>query len=329
MRMTMNKAGLIVLGCLSLLTAMACVEQAPVSSICDQAAGHLAQCTGLSGTASPSVCGAEQEQVAQTILSSSCDEINDPTASGKSDYWENGNPLCVFMVGAKGIEEGNLCCFDRNCAGELVCHDYSCTPKAADGAGCERNDHCTGGLVCGVDGTCSDAVSGGAACNRDSQCAGNLSCVAGQCGELSQEGGKCEEGEDRDCASGLRCEGGLCEPLSTDGGQCQENNDCDGFLTCIAGQCAEESQQGGACDRGDRSDCDFGFACIHEACQPEPGLGDVCEREPRFMCGDGQTCWEASGGGHTCQEVHGTGEVCIDMFDCADGHFCTDGVCAR
>jgi hypothetical protein len=41
------------------------------------------------------------------------------------------------------------------------------------------------------------------------------------------------------------------------------------------------------------------------------------------MCGHGFTCWN-----QVCEAVHPKGGACEDLFDCEDGLFCRDAVCA-
>jgi hypothetical protein len=306
------------------LLAAACstpIDSGPNS--CAAAADHLAACSGGEIGFDDAECEEEEVAAADALLELSCNQIAPPANHGKADFWETGNPLCTFMVGAKGASEGTLCCFDHNCEGSANgCFEHHCRPKAPEGGDCHRNGHCQSGLVCGADDTCGQPVGLGGSCEGSSQCSAGLACIGSACALPSTDGGPCDDGDDHDCEIGHYCDAGSCAPKQLDGESCTHNTDCILGLVCVAGSCSERGGLGDSCDVGEL-DCDLGLYCIDGSCADEPGLGDTCESKPTFMCGDGNICWQG-----TCEPEHGEGEACESMFDCTFGLFCVDGSCS-
>jgi hypothetical protein len=302
----------------SVLLAVAC-QAGPDDSVCGDALGHIAACSGSASTLGSGECDPEQ---ARAVLALSCSDLNPPSDPGKADFWGSGNPLCTFLLPATDIQHGGLCCFDYNCTSDDICSGYRCQAPGEAGAACDRPSHCIGDLICGPSKVCQPASEAGAKCNSNTQCADELSCIQGSCAATSTVGGACDDDDTSDCAPGLNCKDSVCVNYGESGETCSDNFDCDGFLTCIAGSCQPESKTGGSCDDKDSGDCDFGLYCIHSLCAAKPKAGEDCEREPFSMCGQDMTCWQGK-----CESVHPEGGACENMFDCQKDMFCVDGSC--
>lgn len=206
-------------------------------------------------------------------------------------------------------EEGEACCRDGRCAGDLQCVDGLCTSFGCgqlDAPCCER-DFCSAGLLC-QEGTCVLAPCGvveGAPCCTDgaAPCEGELECtvqgVCGSCGALSEfccADGTCDPGleclllgGDALCLEPPPCGvlGGLC---CTDEPRCMDGASCiliDGEERCLFGPpCGAE---GGPCCEGDIA-CGPGLVCAPENACVRCGQLDTFCCDPPFECGPGLVC---------------------------------------
>ena len=291
-------------------------------SVCDEAIAHMQRCGGPAALTPGQPCEGDQLGAARALLSMSCDEFESPGDPAKEDFWESGNPLCVFMIPVTDLPDGEMCCFDSNCTDGRACVDFRCGLQSAEGAACQRKGHCIEGLVCGPNQSCVPPSPAGGACITPIHCEGRLTCIARVCGDRSSIGGACDAGENKDCAYGLRCLEGVCAPRAASGEACGDNEACDTQLTCVGGTCQSWGGPGEACDLGDRDDCASPLHCILGRCAEDPGEGDPCERSSRSVCGRELTCWE-----NICSPRHGVGEHCETPSDCAEDLYCFSGSC--
>jgi hypothetical protein len=288
------RTSILLCSCASIALVAGCVVEGD-RDVCRQAAEHVAECSGAVAAPAAQSCDGQAALLAEQALTTSCAEL---AQRGKADAFSNpvSLALCVSLgipIFVTGGVEGDACCFDHNCAGELACRKHSCVKPAGAGASCERNGHCRAGLAC-VFGKCATPRAAGQSC-----------------------------GDPGDCASGLTCgPKKTCVPPGATGQSCGANEHC--HDRCIAGRCAPRASAGGACDGGDDFDCDLGLVCVQGSCAPRPASGGACDPASPFQCEMDETCWQGR-----CEARHSQGGGCKSMHDCVFGLFCRSGKCAE
>ena len=230
---------------------------------------------------------------------------------------------------------GSAVCRDDGCTAPVIiescdggCADGACAPCAPDCDGRACGDDgcggtcggCTGGEVCGADGSCACGPDGGLAC-----CDGDV-CAVDTCGAPQSVVAACEWG----------CGDGECLPCDVPCGEqnCGDNacgsscGACDGGAACVAGTCTcVANDHVGCCPAGDGvcsfdscggvgarvNDCPSGCADgVCESCTP------ACEGKSCGPDGCGGSCGGCTGGA-TCD-----GAACIcapadHLACCQDG----------
>lgn len=183
--------------------------------------------------------------------------------------------LLVGCSGRPGLDLGEECELNSECASPLVCRLGHCREE------CRGQRDCAAGRQCVRDqnrlGACQ--LREEESCERASDCPDPLICQFGHCTNACNE--------DRDCPSGARCledDDGTLACLDMAETECTINSDClDPLLVCaVDGRCREEC-------RTDR-DCRDGLTCradLYEvrvcagpdeqpdAGSPDAGMGDA------------------------------------------------------
>jgi hypothetical protein len=270
-------------------TALAACEVAGGPNICEQAAAHYADCTGLQSEIGDA-CEPVQEQLAQQIMAATCDDLTQSEeGDGKSDA-AGAVTTCIALVFPLLVihsqNAGDACCVPYNCKSGLTCHTDTFIP------------------------TCGPPRPAGGDCEDGWQCQSGLTCVSDECAPPLAAGQSCHEGE---CQSSLVCARGTCSAPLAAGAACDEG-DCAGELACVYGTCSTPRAEGGSCAASD--DCGAGLICESGACRVQ-----ACDETQFSPCGTRATCYNGA-----CEPLHKAGETCRDMFDCQFGLFC-DGVC--
>ncbi len=133
-----------------------------------------------------------------------------------------------------------------------------------------------------------------------------------------------------ECAANEQCEPfvngySFCRALGTGaaGDACDEATPCGSGLVCSANECRP------SCDLANPS-CGAGEECIGAFAGYGWGVCDVpCTELSSGECGGGEACTASLRGYWACR-ADGTGVVgdgCTDNTDCAEGNWCTDGIC--
>ena len=88
----MTRPALMLLGFLAVTATTAC--QATIEGgdgdVCALAADHVASCTGLSAGLDLDTCGDAEAAAAQTLLDTSCSDLEPPSDPAKADFWGDG-----------------------------------------------------------------------------------------------------------------------------------------------------------------------------------------------------------------------------------------------
>lgn len=135
-------------------------------------------------------------------------------------------------------EAGDICEFDENCCGDLLCVGSICAPPACAEVGedCSEID-CCNGLACReADSICveQECQHIGEICEFDENCCGRLVCIGGYCdhpgGECAEIGEVCEDSWD--CCDELVCIDSYCgfQLPNTGAG---ESSDSSGMLNAV------------------------------------------------------------------------------------------------
>jgi hypothetical protein len=201
----------------------------------------------IDGVCCNSACGGACDQCDLTGAVGTCSPR--PIAS-------TGSPSCApYLCSGASASCPTSCTLDTQCAPGNWCHNGSCVPTLANGAGCPRATACTS-TIC-VDGVCCDSACGGAcdACNLSGSvgtCSylsfgstGSPSCAPYVCiGNDSACPTVCSS--DAECAQGYWCSNSFCVPKLANGGACPRDFACT-TAYCIDGVCCD-TPCGGACD---------------------------------------------------------------------------------
>jgi hypothetical protein len=285
------------------------------SSMCSEAAAHVADCEGGAPVEVPS-CDSAQAQAAEGVVGASCDQI--AAGGGKSD---GVDAICIALViplFARHIAPGGLCCFGYQCEGSAnTCISHKCGPRLSAGAKCTANNDCKTGLTCLPSGRCGAPLPAGAACKEKEDCVEPLTCGATHlCVEAAVDGTACTA--DDQCQH--RCIQGSCATASSKGGACDDVSDCSGYLACVGHTCSEMAP-GSACDQD--GDCvGLGLACQFDKCVPRSKSGESCDPSSFFACDDlHDSCFMDE-----CRPKAELGGACAKLFDCKNG-MCRDGIC--
>ena len=290
------------------------------SSICAEAAAHVADCEGGSPSAVGS-CDNTQAAAADTVASSSCAEL--AAGAGKTDG--PGDAICIALViplFATHIPPGALCCFGYQCDGAAnTCIAHRCSPRRAAGEKCDDdNNACLSGLTCLPSKKCGAPLPEGATCAEKSDCEAPLTCSAGhKCAEALTDGEACT----RDDLCQHQCIAGSCATASSEGGPCDAASDCEGRgLACVSKTCI---RSGLASECTNDKDC-LGAAgrlvCQFGQCAAQPKTGERCDRSSTFACaGFDDACIDS-----VCGPKHSSGQSCVTLFDCTDS-LCVNGSC--
>ena len=282
------------------------------SSVCEEAAAHLADCTG--GSAAPvTSCGGEAASAAEGLLAQSCEEVLTP--GGKADN-SVGCALAIlpWLVGG--------CCLDRQCSDGKVCSNFLCRTPIGAGATCSNNSICGNGLTCLPSKRCGAPLAAGATCEEAPDCQQGLVCdPSSRCAPPAADLASCRANEQ--CQH--TCIASSCAPRSGENGPCDDGGDCDGpSLSCIGNVCRAAALGSDCATSNDCTGTGLALTCQFGKCGPSAAHGAACDRTAGFgACASrDDTCW-----GGTCESRHAQGGECIDMFDCVQG-FCTDQRCA-
>ena len=172
--------------------------------------------------------------------------------------------------------------------------------------GCDNNEQCCGGLVCGQNACVAPT---GVCCGTSSECL-SASCVGGACacsragdpdGSVYGDLAYCHS--EADCCDGISCiltggDPGICCNLA--GRPCSNAAQCCSG-TCTAGRCdCQPIQAGGPGYCASNSDCCNGY-CNSGGCELF-SLGMVCAIDSECYsndCRSGQCCLRDDGG-YTC-----------------------------
>lgn len=257
--------------------------------------------------------------------------------------------------------EGN-CQFQAECGEQAYCRyasgstcDSTCQPRSAEGEVAFRPEQCAPGLILGgLPGTCERPAVEGEVCFRQGDWGGELprTCGAGlwcdrargTCQRRGSEGDACVDLFTSPCGASFTCREGQCARRAQKGEACRAPpagsalpiNACQQELFCDAdaqatGTCQERRAEGASCRTA--LECTDGLDCLgvdpesgaRGACGRRPGLGEACEPGQLVStCALGLGCSEASG---RCVPYVRLGERCGAEGVCADGSWCTEGVC--
>ena len=223
-------------------------------------------------------------------------------------------PAACRAAIAGQVAAGGVCDIGSDCAGEAFCPlqcPRQCTPVAAQGGACLRDEECKMGLICDR-GFCAPPTaeaaacggSTGAACAFGASCVGGSNTLSGVCASnasiqsgavgaaCSPSGMLCKEG--LSCAwngaSGFSCQtavgsGASCH-LSLPS-QCPLDQYCSAPDTMTPGQCAALPSDGQNCVLAGQ--CAPRHLCVSEnsqaVCRRIGDLGDPCSGDP--LCRSG------------------------------------------
>lgn len=260
------------------------------------------------------------------LIVTACSPSLEPAADGGLDAGpEDAGPGDATDSGgsrARCDEEGETCCPDGSCGGDLPCVDGLCgfATCGALGEPCCAASTCdpTSGLVC------EDGV-----------------CVERHCGS---EGSACCAGEPA-CRDDFVCHAGSCLRCGDAGEECCPNGTCDGDLHCLdergpPGQCVEALPPCGGRDETccrEGAACEPGLGCvagppgsIGGTCLPGPACGGdrrvCCDDEPR--CGAGFLCVAEPDGVDRCQRCGAYLLTCCEgAAPCSSELTCIESSC--
>src|SRR5688572_4079710 len=111
---------------IALVIAACSGQEAGTDDVCGLAAEHVASCLGTEPVSIGAACEGDAADLAGQTLTTSCDELK---SDDKGDGQSNGlaTLACISLgapIFAHGLEENELCCFDYNCEGALVCRKF-------------------------------------------------------------------------------------------------------------------------------------------------------------------------------------------------------------
>ena len=201
------------------------------------------------------------------------------------------------------------------------------TIELVEGDTCERDDECSGELLCD-EGTCTEA------CSEQAPCAGGDECVVDDDGralcEPVEAPTTCADEDDPDafCEAqqpGTSCQDRACVPVTANNmmeGGCQEDAECvsagEGMI-CVDGMCEAGCRQDDACGEGEYCDLDL-LECAaqcedFDSCE----IGEECaevergEDAPIMLCVERASCADAIDQDQFCEyELGVSGAACID-----------------
>jgi hypothetical protein len=232
--------------------------------------------------------------------------------------------------------------------GELVCDPATgtcaaapdggmrCQPLAAEGARCGGPHECLSGACRGGAERACGPGADGAPCADANDCSARFYCrlVAGQgsCAPRVKTGEPCA-GEPRVCEEAeARCVAGRCRvrPFSlADGAECLDFTDCKDGSYCkgtrggaVAGRCAAQSDQGGACEPLDFGACRVDSTCAGGRCRRLRSAGERCSSGARckaFLSCVPSAPEGGAGSEAICAPDGAVGETCGPSRRCVAG----------
>jgi uncharacterized protein YodC (DUF2158 family) len=245
--------------------------------------------------------------------------------------------VCVVKAG-----EGDVCIFDYDCSGGLVC-DWStgtCVKASAFGEVCAYSDpkhpvqgtekvRCQYGAACDpISLKCTDSSCiGGNHCSDNSGCPKGLLCVANKCGKRLEPGGACRQTSD--CASGTcgydsQQQQQVCKIPRAAGEDCQSDDDC------ASTHCKFDNGAASCVDLlldGDLCPSTIGADCASGKCEPDTtgtfycgvsaAVGDFCSSDSECNTHAGLYCIVAA-----CAQA-----PFADGTKCTQGSQCTSEIC--
>jgi len=287
---------------------------------------------GSEGTCSPVVGAPHNARPACAADGSACDGTCDGL-DGASCTYPSTDTSCRAASCADGVAVAEAIC---NGAGkcpeeiDVACGDYVCGETSCLGD-CGADSDCSEGKYC-LAGICAPVETLGESCSASNECASGY-CVDGICCDTSCEG-QCEACD----ASGSL---GVCAPVAGDphgareacasdatvcGGTCggEERNACTYpalETECRAASCSDGVATIAAyCDASGACPALETQGCDAYECGPAACLGDC---ETSADCAEGRFC---SAG--ICTPTLGDGLGCGGDGECASG-FCVDGTCCE
>jgi hypothetical protein len=126
--------------------------------------------------------------------------------------------------------------FDIHCQAVFV-------GQTPTGQPCSEDDECAPGTFCdygGGESSCTPYRSATEACVDNIECGPTRACIGERCGDVSGEGGACDEASD--CEGALGCDvTDRCAPLGAAGTPCMDDVECEGAcdVSTEPGQCMD------------------------------------------------------------------------------------------
>lgn len=297
---------------------------------CESACTGQCEACGLSGTCAP-VVGAPQGGRAAcasdgTICGGACDG-----ATRVACAYPTADTECRAASCGSGVATSAAACDGAGACPAIAtttCAPYVCGVDACL-ATCAADADCTSGHYCGG-GACAPHEPNGESCARDGECASGF-CVDGVCCDGACTG-QCEAcdvaGSAGSCAAVSGPPHGGRAACASDGGVC--GGSCDGArrdacaypsveTECRAGSCADGvATLADGCDGAGACPAERTQDCGHFPCGDVVCAGDCAADED---CADGAYC---SAG--VCVPELDDGAACGRAEECGSGH-CVDGVC--
>jgi hypothetical protein len=124
----------------------------------------------------------------------------------------------------------------------LYCHPVL-EGQTPAGQPCSEDEECAPGTFCdygGGESSCTPYRGAAEACMDNMECGPTMACIEERCGEVSGEGGACDE--QSDCEGALWCdESNHCAPMGAAGTPCMDDFECAGAceITTEPGQCVD------------------------------------------------------------------------------------------